>query len=180
MAGLQTVTTPVTGTPISSTTFGVPVANNLTVLANPPIAKMRNSVGQSIPNNTSTALTWDTEDFDTVGGHSTVTATSRYVCQTGYAGYYVVRAAAAWASSATGLRDIWIAVNGTETPGSMITVEAPPAGVWSQMTETTVLLAVGDYVEAVVLQTSGGALSTDTGGASSARQSRLEIQWIHA
>jgi len=181
VAGLQTVTTPVTGTPISSTTFGVPVANNVTVLANPPIAKMRNSTTQSIPNNTSTALTWDTEDFDTVGGHSTVTNTSRYTVQAGYGGYYLAHAAVAWASSATGVRDVWVSKNGTEIPGSMITVEAPPAGVWSQITATIVgPLVAGDYLEAFVLQTSGGALSTDTGGASSARQSRFEIQWIHA
>jgi len=179
MAGLQTVTTPITGTPISSSTFGIPVANNVGVLANPPIAKMRNSVAQSIPNNTNTALTWDTEDWDTVGGHSTVTNTSRYTCQSGYAGYYLVHAAVAWASNATGVRDIWVMKNGVDVPGSMITVQAPPAGVWSQISETTVQLAVGDYIEAIVLQTSGGALLTDLGGAASARQSRLEVQWIH-
>lgn len=178
MAGLQTVTTPVTGTPISSTTFGVPVANNLTVLANPPIARMRNSTTQTAATSTYTALTWDTEDFDTVGGHSTVTNTSRYTVQTGYAGYYRVTGAITWASNATGRRTATIAVNGTNKAGTETNSGAAgSANPWTIFTQAILLLAVGDYVELVGWQNSGGNLATAITGSS---ESYLEIQWIHA
>jgi hypothetical protein len=176
---LQTVTTPVTATTISSSTFGIPVANNLTVLANPPIAKLRNSAGISITTGVSTALTWDTEDFDTVGGHSTVTNTSRYTCQTGYAGYHRIKANVYWAANASGARSVWFRVNGTDVAGSEATVLPGAATIVSVASDTIVNLAAADYVEVIVNQSSGGALATTTAGASSFQQSWFEVQWIH-
>lgn len=178
MAGLQSVTTPVSGNTISSTLFGIPVAGNLTVLANPPIAKMTNSGAQSIATSTSTALTWDSETYDTVNGHSTVTNTSRYTVQTGYAGYYQLRAVVAWNGNATGVRRTWFAVNGTAVDA---TEQRMPGNATnhSASTETALQLAVGDYVEVFVNQNSGGALALITGGAGQAFQSWFEIEWIH-
>ena len=177
MAGLQSVTTPVTLTAISSTTFGIPVANNLTVLANPPLAKMRNSTNQSIPNTTDTALTWDTEDFDTAGGHSTVSNTSRYTCQSGYAGKYLVRCTVFYAASAGGtFRDVWFAINGTNVTGSSGRALPASATILSVTAETIVTLTVGDYVEAFTRHDSGGALLTATPFARG--QSFFEVQWI--
>jgi hypothetical protein len=177
LAGLQSVTTPVTGQLIASAGFGIPVANNLGVLANPPIAKMRNSTTQSIPNSTDTAMTWDTEDYDTVSGHSTVTNSSRYTCQTGYAGYYLVQAMGWWNGNATGSRSIWLKVNGSDLPGSKDGV-IPGAGInTSTYTATKVFLNVGDYVEVFVRQNSGGALTTVLD--STAGQSWFEVQWVH-
>ena len=177
MAGLQTVTTPVTLTTISSTTFGIPVANNLTVLANPPLARMRNSTNQSIANTTDTALLWDTEDFDTASGHSTSSNTSRYTCQTGYAGKYLVRCTVFYAASAAGtIRDVWFAVNGTNVSGSSGRALPAAATILSVYASTIVTLTVGDYVEAFTRQDSGGALLTATPFARA--QSVFEVQWI--
>lgn len=177
MAGLQTVTTPVTGTSISSTAFGIPVANNVTVLANPPLAKMRNSVGLSIVTVTDTALTWDTEDYDTANGHSTVTTTSRYTCQAGYPGKYLVGATAVFAASAAGtFRDIWLAVNAVNVSGSTGRALPAAATILSVSAETVVTLAVGDFVEAFVRQDSGGALLTAIPFAR--MQSWFEVQWV--
>lgn len=179
MAGLVTVTTPVTGTPIASTTFGIPVATNLGVLANPPLAKLRNSVGQSIANNTGVALTWDTEDVDSVGGHSTVTNTSRYTCQTGYPGWYQVTACVCFTGNATGTaREIYLEVNGTAVSGSSAHTPPPSAQQIAVITSTPVELAVGDFVEAWVLQDSGGALLTNP-SAFPRRQCFMTVEWIH-
>lgn len=176
MAGLQTITTPVTGTAISSTTFGIPVATDINVLANPPLAKMTNSTGISITNNTPTMLTWDTETFDTVNGHSTVTNTSRYVAQTGYAGYYQVRATVVWAANATGVRFLCFYVNGAQVPASGEQILCAAATILSINAETTVFLNAADYVEVSVTQTSGGALSTSQ---ATGLQSRFEVEWVH-
>lgn len=176
MAGLQTVTTPVTATTISSTTFGIPVANNLTVLANPPTAKMRNSITQSIANTTATALTWDTEDYDTAGGHSTVTNTSRYTVQTGYAGKYRLNATVFYAGNATGDREVFFFKNGAAIAGSQNNAIPGAASACSAQSQVLVQLAVGDYVEAYTFQNSGGALSTTTG--SNGRESYFEVTWV--
>lgn len=176
MPGLQTVTTPVTGTAISSTLFGDPVANNLTVLANPPAAKMRNSTTQSIANTTTTALTWDTEDFDTVGGHSTVTNTSRYTVQTGYAGKYRLNATVFYAGNATGDREMFFFKNGSAIAGSQGNNIPGAATAVSASSTCLVQLAVGDFVEAFTFQNSGGALSTATG--SNGRESYFEVLWV--
>lgn len=176
MPGLQTVTTPVTATTISTTTFGTPVANNLSVLANPPIAKMRNSTTQSFTTATATAMTWDTEDFDTAGGHSITTNTSRYTCQTGYAGRYRVNAVTEWAINATGIRETWFRVNGANIAGSSDRKSATADSITTNAS-TIVTLVAGDYVEVFVQQTSGGALATIIGG-STYQQSYFEVQWI--
>ena len=175
MAGLVTVTTPVAGTPVSSTTFGIPVSTDVPVLANPPTAKLTNSVGISIANNTATALTWDTESWDAAGGHSTVTNPSRYTCQTGYAGKYRVDVVVYYVANATGAREAWFEVNGTSQPaGSSLLPGA--ATIVSVSAFAVVQLAVGDYVEAFTLQTSGGALSTNNDVPR--RQSCFTVQWI--
>lgn len=159
------------------TKFTTPINDLYTLLANPPLAKMRNSAGQSVANSTPTALTWDTEDFDTAGGHSTSSNTSRYTCQTGTAGKYRVHGVAYWTGNATGVRETWLRVNGVDVPGSMARMPSATTGAMTAEQETIVQLAVGDYVEVFVQQTSGGALATTVGGVTYA-QSFFEVQWI--
>lgn len=48
------------------------------------------SASQSIPITTYTAITWDTESFDTDAFHSTTTNTSRITIPSGLAGYYSI------------------------------------------------------------------------------------------
>lgn len=178
MAGLQTITLPVTGTAISSTTFGVPVKNNCDALANPPIAKMRNSANQSITNGTDTAMTWDTEDFDTVGGHSTVTNTSRYTCQAGYAGYYQVNGTVFYAASTLGsFRTAWFKVNGTDVTGSSNKSLVAANTTMSVSTGTKVFLNAGDFVELWTRQDTSGALAAI--GTAARETSWFEVEWVH-
>ena len=72
------------------------------------------SASQSITNTTETAVTWDTENFDVGGYHSTVTNTERITIPSGKAGYYQFNCYLGWdASGATGLRSLQLHKNGT-------------------------------------------------------------------
>jgi gliding motility-associated-like protein len=50
------------------------------------------SVTVNVPNNSATAVLWNTEEWDTNGFHSTVTNTSRITIPTGAGGYYLINA----------------------------------------------------------------------------------------
>jgi hypothetical protein len=77
--------------------------------------RLSKSAAQSIPNNTETALTFDTETFDTDGYHSTVTNTSRITIPAGKGGYYQLSAACAFdGSSTTGARYAHLFKNGSK------------------------------------------------------------------
>jgi hypothetical protein len=77
--------------------------------------RLTKSAAQAIPNNTETALTFDTETFDTDGYHSTVTNTSRITIPTGKGGYYQLSAACAFdGSSTTGARYAHLFKNGSK------------------------------------------------------------------
>lgn len=118
-------------------------------------ARVRHSVNQSIPNNTVTTLTFDTEDFDTDGFHSPALPTRLTVP---VVGIYHITASVSWPSNAAGLRAMVILLNGATT--LMRDQRAPFAAENFNMGETTVELAAGDFVEVTVIQTSGGALNT--------------------
>jgi hypothetical protein len=73
------------------------------------------STTQAIPNSAYTSFTLDTEEFDSDGGHSTVTNTSRYVAQV--PGTYVVLGSSAWGASSSGYRRTRITLNGNAIRG---------------------------------------------------------------
>lgn len=128
-----------------------------------PHVRVRNSTNISIANNTATALTFDTERWDSENIHSTVTNTSRLTCVT--AGLYEIKMQALWDVNATGVREGYIRLNGTTLLAledkNATSVAAIGTG---QLVTTQYRLIVGDYVEAVVAQTSGGALNILAGG----------------
>lgn len=111
------------------------------------------STDQTIANNTNTAVTWDTEDFDTDGFHSTSSNTSRFTIPSGKAGKYLCTATWRWDNNATGDRYVAIWKNGVaaKTFFTAATTNYPSGTV------TAVLnLAVNDYVEFYAVQNSGG------------------------
>ena len=75
---------------------------------------LRQSSGQSISSATQTDVTFDTENFDTDGYHSTVSNTARITIPTGKSGYFLVNARVAFASNSTGTRAMWIRLDGNE------------------------------------------------------------------
>ena len=109
---------------------------------------------QTITNNTYTALTWDTEDFDTDGFHSTSSNTSRITIPSGKGGYYLFTGQVGWDDNTTGTRILKLYKNGTEVPR---TGYLEPNAQFPSMSMTAILsLVATDYVEMYVYQNSGG------------------------
>ena len=131
--------------------------SNLTT-ANPlivPFARVYNNANISINNNTTTALTFNSERWDTDNIHSTSTNTGRLTCKT--AGVYNISASVQFESNATGTRAITILLGGTTVIGSDQRLAANVATTCNLSIDY--VFAVNDYVEVQVYQNSGGALN---------------------
>jgi hypothetical protein len=129
-------------------------------ITNPPSFKGYATVQQSIGSGSTTPipLALDSEYYDTDGGHSTTTNTSRYVIQV--AGKYALSGGCAFGTNGTGNRSVAIYVNGTYAAGGNNQSVAFAGNSWSATVYTEQQLNVGDYVEIACWQTSGGNLST--------------------
>lgn len=126
----------------------------------PPACLVYNSAAISIPNETSTVVTFDSERFDDVTNpmHSTVTNTSRITFT--IPGLYIVRFGAAFTGNTAGDRQAYIRANGRDFLGAnqrRSTVATIESGITVVIQE--VFATAGDYVEALVKQDSGGALN---------------------
>jgi hypothetical protein len=119
--------------------------------------RVTNSIDQSIANGTRTIVTFDTETFDTDGFHSTSTNTGRMTIPSGKAGKYLVTGNVTFATNSTGAREIYLFKNGTFY--SQVFAVATSAGSSGNAIPDIVSLAVGDYVEIRVEQSSGGSLA---------------------
>ena len=117
---------------------------------------------QTIPNNTLTAINWDSESYDTDGMHDTVTNNSRITFNT--AGKYSVTAQSSWQSNGSGARVLDIVKNGnTGTPigrTKMPNTDTGAENIVSYVGE----FAVNDYIELCVFQNRGGNLNFLSGG----------------
>ena len=151
------------GQPWTSALFNAVVGQGLTFLGSKPFFFGYQNTAQSFANVTTAAVTLDATAYDTYGGHSNTVNPSRYVCQ--YAGIYHVLAQISWPINTTGYRVVEIYKNGTiVTPGTQL--PAAGSGNWTvSSTGLYVPLAVGDYIEMYGQQSSGGALSPNTGAA---------------
>lgn len=118
-----------------------------------PGARVRSSVNQSIPTSALTALTFNTADAN-VGDLFSAAQPTRLTAPV--AGTYLVTATVQWSNGAGGSRRLTLRVNGA-TP--IAAVDGPPNGdgTLDQNVATVHHLNAGDYVEAVVWQTSGAA-----------------------
>lgn len=125
----------------------------------------RNANAQSIPHNTVTAITFDTEVRDDNAYADLVTNSDRLVARA--AGWYAVTGWVSFPPSGTGFRNLWIYKNGLPNADRYGWVVAPGSAANSTRLQTSALvyLAAGDYVQMAVVQDSGGALSLDIGNA---------------
>ena len=131
---------------------------------------------QSISNNTSTLVTWNSENFDTNTFHSTSTNTSRITIPAGKAGYYLFTSYGFFGDNATGNRRLDLRKN-----GSLIRSWPTPSttATFSGLTITCLLsLAEADYIEIAVFQTSGGALSYYKGIDTGNQYGSFECQYL--
>lgn len=138
---------------------------NTTALAFAPVARavapacrVYKATGQSINNITLTALTFDNERFDNDGMHSTSSNTSRITFTK--PGVYVVSGSVAWDSANS--KNVWLGIrlNGVSS-SSYLAAQWTPAGFSAEATVSTIYkFAAGDYIELMVYQQHGSALST--------------------
>ncbi|WTW96611.1 hypothetical protein OG216_26020 [Streptomycetaceae bacterium NBC_01309] len=127
-------------------------------ILNPPDAVLRQTVVSSV-GSSPTVVTMGVADIDTEGGWSAGNP-NRYTCQ--LAGVYQLSGEVSFDQNGTGTRGLVIRVNGSTyvrgsaalIPGSSSTV-VTAAGAPRDW-----YLDVGDYVELLAQQSSGGALST--------------------
>jgi hypothetical protein len=128
--------------------------------------RLFNSANQNISNATNTAITFDSESFDSGGYHSTASNTSRITIPSGKDGYYQFSAATQWDGNSTvGLRAQYLYKNGVEIWAG--TFFAPTnATVNESLIYTQIVSAVAtDYFELYVYQSAGGTQVLRNGSA---------------
>jgi len=118
---------------------------------------------QSVPDATVTALSLNTEDFDSDGMHDTASNSSRFVVPAGQAGVYLLIGQVNFAANATGIRDACFRKNGTEEFAYTQVAPASASVTTIIRVQALVELVAGDYVELCAYQSSGGALNTGSG-----------------
>ena len=124
-------------------------------------ARAYNTANISIPDTTATLLTFDSERWDTDTIHDTSTNTGRLTAKT--AGKYLITGSVEYASNNTGMRTIWIQVNGTAIAQDR--VQSVQSDVTRMTIATVYSLAVNDYVELGVRHTAGTNVNIVAGSA---------------
>lgn len=137
-------------------------------------ARVYHNTTQAVNTSTHTALTFNSERYDTDTVHDTSTNPTRLTCKT--PGKYDIKGAVSFPDNATGVRMAYIRLNGTKILGvaEFMAVTTPSvatactlAGSWD--------MALNDYVELVVWQNSG---STLTFTASDAYQAEFSMERV--
>jgi hypothetical protein len=118
-------------------------------------ARVFNDANLTISNALATVLTFNSEDWDVGGCHSTVSNTSRLIAPV--TGKYTVVGQVWFVANSTGIRGIYILKNGTV---KCQVGDNYPHGTYSCVLNITTIvdLAVGDYVELSAYQNTGGNL----------------------
>ena len=117
-----------------------------------------NTSDPTIANNTVTAVTFDSEFYDTDGFHSTVSNTSRVTIPAGLGGKYLITSAnVTFNTNATGVRAIRILKNGSVLHFGPTILGNASEFLACNFTTTCALVAT-DYIEIAVYQNSGGNL----------------------
>lgn len=124
-------------------------------------ARVHNNAPITLTTGVPTALTFNSERFDSGSVHSTSVNTSRLTAPV--AGTYDIKGHASFAANATGVRNLDIRLNGTTVIASQLQPAA--SGIITTVSvPTTYQLAANDYVELVAFQSSGGDLNVNAAG----------------
>jgi hypothetical protein len=133
--------------------------------------RVERSTNQAIPNNTWTALSFDTiitEEKPATTSQWSSGSPTRLICR--LPGYYLVNAHVRFAANATGARGINLMKNGAGITATMIAAFSGQDPIIQ--CSTIVKLDTGDYVESMCYQNSGAALDAV------ATSNNLYIEWI--
>lgn len=125
-----------------------------------PQARVYNNAAIAITTATVTTLTLNSEDYDlgtVTEQHSTAAVTSRLTCRV--PGLYQTSAHLEYAANAVGYRALGIFYNGAATLALQRVPAVADGTVTALSVSTGYRLAVGDYIEMVTLQSSGGNLN---------------------
>jgi len=120
------------------------------------------SAAQTVSNSTFTAITWDSERYDTDSYHSTSTNTSRITIPSGKSGYYILTGSNVWDANATGNRGLELRKNGTSLY-YLFFQDGFASNDGTYPFTGTINLTAGDYIEVFCWQSSGGNLNLNGG-----------------
>jgi hypothetical protein len=135
------------------------VGDVLNFLLNPPGCQVRRTTAQTIANNTVTAISFDTEDFDTDTMHDPASNPTRLTCNT--PGRYLVAGSIPYDAGTTGNREARITKNGSDVSGGRNLIPAPGGGGLVVLTPIIeVSLVAGDFLELRANQSNGTSLTT--------------------
>lgn len=125
----------------------------------PPRARVRwAGAAPAIVTAVATALAFDTETYDVGGCHDPAVNNSRITCPAAGAGLWTFSTGAEIAANAAGRRELSLRINGALY---IATTRVPPtaADATRLAVSTEYRMVAGDYVEAVIFQSSGGNLN---------------------
>lgn len=123
-----------------------------------PYVRLQRSSVQSIPNNTTTTIVWNSTLKDTAGGFD---GTSTYTCK--MAGVYSISAGAQFAFAGTGGRGVGVLKNGaTYVAAERVPAITTNSNVTMVSTHGEIELVVGDTLTVVSYQDSSGNLNLNS------------------
>lgn len=141
---------------------------------NPPACRLTNTASQNVATSTRTAITFNTETYDTDSMHSTSVNTDRITINT--AGLYVVTAHLEFpANAGAGVRQTEIRLNGSDATLLAIQGTYPGAAGVIAAVSCTVKLAVADYLQCTAFQNCGATLAV---GGTAQYQMQFAATWI--
>ena len=131
-----------------------------------PAVRVFHNAAQSTTTGVDFTLAFNSDRFDQASNasdtmHDTVTNNSRLTCR--YGGVYEIKGNVEFAANGTGSRVAKIKLNGTTVIAQMRIVAAASDNHALQVS-CAYALALNDYVELVVQQSSGGALNVNSTG----------------
>lgn len=160
MATVPVTRTWVAGEVVLASHFNSNIRDVLNYLLSPPILEIYQSVAQTLTTSVVSPITMTSEVVDSSGMHSTSSDTSRAVAV--YPGYYVFAGSIAFTGSAAGNRVLQWQKNGSASIASADATFPPwsaSVNIYNLRTKL-IFLNVGDYVESMGYQDSGGNLLT--------------------
>lgn len=114
------------------------------------------SSDQTISTNTSTLVTWDTEEYDTDNLHSTSTNTSRVTIPAGLGGKYLLVGGITWSQADNAMSEFAVLVNGAEKVINYFAGGSVGNSNMQRPIGYVLNVSAGDYIEIQCRQNSGG------------------------
>lgn len=174
MSGLivPTIPTEAAGNPNTAALWNAAIGGTMELQQNQCMCELYQATAQSISSGVSTGMTWDSEELDPYGFHSTTTNPSRITPTT--PGRYMVSYSGGFVANATGSRGAFLRFNGSVYRGGEWFSTGAAVLTDGSYVRTVYCNGATDYFENVVYQSSGAALNTNiTDG-----NPRVSVFWV--